>query len=166
MKPLAAPDLHHLLAAQGWLELVNQIEAGHELEKIIAPARGHPDVINLRWEIYGRTRHWQTMLSIARAICLLEPIALIDGAAANPRTDCRRSSSGSQVRPRMTGGIRFPHFFAIPYNLACYACRIDNLTEAWEWFKVAAQMVDITEVRRLALNDPDLEPLWHRIREL
>lgn len=34
MKPLEHPDLHHLRAAVGWLELGKHIEANEELEKI------------------------------------------------------------------------------------------------------------------------------------
>ena len=34
MKPLEPPDSFHLLAAQGWLELGNHVEANEELDKI------------------------------------------------------------------------------------------------------------------------------------
>ena len=34
IRPLAPPDSHHLLAAQGWLELGNHLEANAELEQI------------------------------------------------------------------------------------------------------------------------------------
>ena len=38
MKPLKPPNSHHLLAAQGWLELGNHIEADAELDNT-RPAR-------------------------------------------------------------------------------------------------------------------------------
>jgi hypothetical protein len=34
MKPLNIPDIHHLRAAVGWLELGNHLEANAELENI------------------------------------------------------------------------------------------------------------------------------------
>ena len=51
--PLQPPDSMHLTAAQGWLELGNHEEAFEELEKIDAPLRGHPDVLEVRWGIYA-----------------------------------------------------------------------------------------------------------------
>jgi hypothetical protein len=57
MKPLEPPDSHYLQAAQGWLELGNPTEANEELQKITAPNRGHPDVLQLRWQIYAQAKN-------------------------------------------------------------------------------------------------------------
>ena len=48
----------HLTAAQGWLELGNHEEAFEELEQIDAPLRGHPDVLEVRWDIYASIEKW------------------------------------------------------------------------------------------------------------
>ena len=53
MKKLEPPDSHHLEAAEGWLGLGNWNEANEELEKISAPARAHPSVLEMRFHIYG-----------------------------------------------------------------------------------------------------------------
>jgi hypothetical protein len=45
VKPLDLPDIHHLRAAQGWLELGNHLEANEELEKIAPALRAHPSVL-------------------------------------------------------------------------------------------------------------------------
>lgn len=169
MKTLALADRHHLLAAQGWFELGNHREAHSELEKISPESRDHPDVLKLRWQIFAKSKHWQTVFSIARAICQLQPIALADGpsdASGQSTTNCAERTRPNRARHRALYPMRLPHFFAIPYNLACYACRSGNVSEAWEWLKVATEMADVSEVRRLALNDPDLEPLWNQIGEL
>lgn len=42
MKELELHDQRHLDAAQGWLELVNHLEANEELENITAKNRAHP----------------------------------------------------------------------------------------------------------------------------
>lgn len=39
MNPLSPSDLHHLKAAEAWLELGNHIEANEELENIAAAMR-------------------------------------------------------------------------------------------------------------------------------
>src|SRR3989442_12112403 len=74
MKPLAPPDLQHLQAALGWLELGRHLEANEELEKIMAPLRAHPDVLKVRWRIYAKAeRWWDACLEIARALTEMEP---------------------------------------------------------------------------------------------
>jgi len=45
---LESPDIHHLLAAQGWLELDNPSEAGEEIARISPANLEHPDVLNVR----------------------------------------------------------------------------------------------------------------------
>src|ERR1035437_3751308 len=73
MKALQPPDTLHLLAAQGWLELGNHIEANEELENITASLRAHPDVLKVRWEIYAAAKKWEAALDIAAAIAQLDP---------------------------------------------------------------------------------------------
>lgn len=167
MKPLEPPDRHHLMAAQGWLDLGNREEASLELERIAPELRFHPDVVKVRWRLYGRNENWHTVLRIARTICDLEPIS--DPVETPVSWPARRASLGSRKTPVLRSGggpIGLPELFAIPYNLACYACQLGNVNEAWEWFKMALDMADASELRRIALNDPDLEPLWKRISKL
>ena len=73
MKPLQHPDTLHLQAAQGWLELGNHLEANEELEKVTASLRGHPDVLELRWQIYAHAKKWDACVDIATAITKLAP---------------------------------------------------------------------------------------------
>lgn len=155
------------MAAQGWLELGNETEAFRELEKIAPELRFHPDVVKLRWRIFGRKENWQTVLKIARTICSLEPVASTSEFNLDEHRFARRVPAVVAKKvPHVRNGaeaIGLPELFAIPYNLACYACQLGNVNEAWEWFKMAAGMSDRDELRRIALNDPDLEPLWARI---
>jgi len=46
----------------------------------------------------------------------------------------------------------------IQFNLACYEAQLGNLDRAKEHLKRATQ-ID-TKFKRMALEDPDLEPLW------
>ena len=42
-------DLHHLRAAEGWLELGDWHSANEELENVTRELRAHPDVLAMRW---------------------------------------------------------------------------------------------------------------------
>ena len=62
MHPLAPPNSHHLEAAHGWLELGNNVAAFDELEKIEPKLRGHPDVLEVRVDIYAKAGKWAHVL--------------------------------------------------------------------------------------------------------
>jgi hypothetical protein len=53
----------------------------------------------------------------------------------------------------------------IPYNLACYACQLGDLDDARRWLERAVALRSRADLRRLALNDHDLQPLWDEIRD-
>ena len=54
---------------------------------------------------------------------------------------------------------RFPKVWTIPYNLACYCAQLGRLDECRDWVK-RAMAIDAGTVRRAAIDDPDLKPLW------
>lgn len=68
MKPLEQPDSAHIEAAQGWLDLGNHIEADQELDRIAAPNRAHPDVLQVRWNIHAKAEKWDACLQIATSL--------------------------------------------------------------------------------------------------
>jgi len=53
----------------------------------------------------------------------------------------------------------FPKFWLLPYNLACYCAQLGKIKEAEDWFK-RAMALNEKQVKRITLDDPDLEPLW------
>ena len=73
MKSLKPPDNHCLHAAIGWLELGNHTEANEELEKISPGLRAHPDMLEVRLEIYAKAKKWAMFVDIAGAIIKLDP---------------------------------------------------------------------------------------------
>src|SRR5512137_210535 len=73
MSPLPSEDLHHLQAAQGWLELGNHLEAIAELDKIPASQRTHPAVLALRWSGCAMAKQWEACAEIAKAMTQLLP---------------------------------------------------------------------------------------------
>jgi hypothetical protein len=165
MKPIQPPDRHFLLAAQGWLELGNQSEAFKELRKISPEFSGHPEVIKARWKLYSEIKGEKGTQVIADIISELDLTSVMSQVQSTRRSIsiARRSKPSGET---VMASVKLPLLFAVPYNLACYACQLGNLKEAWEWLQVAVELCDAEEIRNLAINDPDLEPLWDQVREL
>jgi hypothetical protein len=61
---------------------------------------------------------------------------------------------------------KFPLNPIIPYNLACYACQLGRLKNAWGWLEEAFEVGDSKALKLMALDDPDLEPLWAEIGKI
>ena len=166
MKPLEPPDNLHLQAAQGWLELGNPVEANEELERITPGLRVHPDVLEVRWQIYAEAKKWDACLHVSDAIIQLAPDRasgwICKSIALYRMKRCQEA--WSTLVP-VAG--RFPHVPAVAYDLACYACQLGRLVEARQWleraFEMAEQIGDKDRARLMALDDPDLEPLWKEI---
>jgi tetratricopeptide (TPR) repeat protein len=164
IKPLEPPDSHHLRAALGWLELGNPVEANEELDKIASPLRVHPAVLAVRYEVHSKAKKWDAAADIASMQVKLtpeDPTAWIGLAYAT-----RRKPGGGipQAREILTQAQpKFPDQSLIPYNLACYECQLGNLKEAWHWLEKAFAVGDTKQMKQMALEDPDLQPLWKRI---
>jgi len=158
MKPLQHPDIHHLQAAQGWLELGNHLEAEKELDEIAPQLRVHPDVLNVRWEVYAKEKKWEACVDIAAAIIKLDPNrpeAWIHRSFALHELE-RTQEAFDLLLPVVK---KFRKAWTIPYNLACYCAQLGRLDESQEWFKKALA-IDEHTVKRAAIDDPDLKPLW------
>jgi hypothetical protein len=50
--------------------------------------------------------------------------------------------------------------------LSCYACQLKQLDLAREWLQRAVTAGGKEKIKRMALKDTDLEPLWAEIRQL
>jgi tetratricopeptide (TPR) repeat protein len=167
MNPLAPPDSFHMKAAEGWLGLGCQLEANEELEKITPEFRAHPDVLGLRWQIYAKESKWDACTDIADAITKLDPGRISGWIQLAYAT--RRATKGGLEPARnilSLAAARFPKVPIIHYNLACYACQLGNLKEAWQWLEKAVDIGDSEQLKLQALDDPDLEPLWNDIAEI
>jgi hypothetical protein len=101
MKPLEPPDSLHLQAAQGWCELHAFADAEAELDKIAASLRAHPNVFEVRWQVYANLEQWAGALDIASAIVKLagyqQQLMSANLRSSLPRflhfPSCQRSSS-------------------------------------------------------------------------
>ena len=165
MKPLESPDIHHLQAAIGWLELGRHIDANEELEKITARLRAHPDVLKVRWRVYAMAKRWDACFEIARAITDMEPDK--PGGWIDHAQSLHRLNRTPEAYDLLASAAnRFPDQTTIFYHLAVYGCHLRRLREARKWLERAFEIGDAKQIKLKALEDPDLEPLWVEIGEI
>lgn len=168
-KSFEPPDSHHLAAAEGWLELGNANEANAELENISAEHRSHPDVLQIRWQIYAKAKKWDACLDIAKALTKIVPERRF-GWIHRALSLHKLNRTGEARELLLTVIDKFDLNATIPYYLACFCCRLGRLEEAKDWlekaFKATANQADLARLKLRALDDPDLEPLWKDIGQL
>ena len=165
LKPLQPPDSIHLNAAEGWLGLGNHIEANEELERITPEMRGHPDVLVIRYEIYSTANKWEMAAEVARAISIMLPDDSFGWIhLAYSLHELKRTKEAWNVL--LPVADKFTEESTIRYNLACYACQLGKLKEGMKWLEKAVDLAGKKDIRQMALDDPDLEPLWAEIGDL
>lgn len=167
MNELDHPDIHYLSAAVGWIELGNRAEASAELAQVRAEFQSHPDVLEVRWMIQAGDEDWEKALVTAQALVIVAP----DRASGwlHQAYAARRAPGGGLEAAwgiLLPAAEKFPREETIPYNLSCYACQMKRLDEARTWLRRALEIGDRERVKRMALNDPDLEVLWVEIRAI
>lgn len=69
------PDHHHILAAEGWLELGNIQECYNEPEEISPTYKTHRSVLELRVKMYTKTEKWDHVEVISETLAKLIPDA-------------------------------------------------------------------------------------------
>lgn len=151
-------DKRRIEAAQGWLGLGDWLSANEELESLPPKMRAHPDVLLLRCEIYAKAGKWESVVEVASS--------LVAGIPKRREAWIHRSYALHVLKRTqeafdllLPAVDEFPPHWLIPYNLACYACQLGRIDEAETWFKRAMDL-DERGVKRIALDDPDLETLW------
>ena len=165
---LQPPDSHHLLAAEGWLELGNSAEAGEEIVRVDSVHLDHPDVLEIRWAICAAGERWEPGLVIAETLLRVAP-ERASGWLHRAYALRRIRGGGLQrawdaLRPAYE---KFPKAEVVSFNLACYAAQLNRLDEAWEWLHKSMEAAgDVDVIKKMALADMDLHPLWDRIRAL
>ncbi len=164
MLPLEPPDTWYVSGALGWLGLGNPAEAEAELAQVSAGWQQHPDVLEVRWLVCAEQGKWTEGLQAARALIHAAP----DRASGwlHQAYALRRVPGGSVQEAQaalLPAHSQFPKEAIIPYNLSCYACQLGQLLEARDWLKKAIAIGGDLSVKKMALEDPDLEALWGEI---
>jgi Flp pilus assembly protein TadD len=162
---LEMPDRHALSAALGWLGLGNATEALAELDRLDAEKQKHPDVLEIRWAIHAQQKNWDEALVIAQTLVEVAPEN--SSGWLHRAYSMRRSTGGSVAKAfemLFPAFEKFPEEPTIAYNLACYTCQMQQLPEARIWLKQAMEIGGRESIRKMALADDDLAPLWPEIK--
>ena len=166
MQPLEPPDTHYVLHAVGWIELGNLKEAKGELAQIGPALQRHPDVLEVRWWICAEEKQWVEGLQVARELIHSAP-ERSSGWLHQAYALRRVPSGGLQQAWEALLPVfeKFPRTEMIAYNLSCYACQMHELESARLWLKRAVSLGDREHIKKRALEDSDLEPLWSEIQK-
>ena len=156
------PDSHYLSAAIGWLELGNCQESNAELKGIGEAFRTHPDVLEVRCKVCEMSGQWDGALEAAQSLTQLCPERVFGWVHTSLAFNAlgRFQEAFCASLPVVD---RFPNDWILRYNLACYACKLGNFREGWEWLEKAFQIGDRKRLKAVALADHDLEGLWQQI---
>jgi predicted Zn-dependent protease len=164
MNELTLPVIRHLEAAQGWLGLRNWREAKAELTNIPEELQSHPDVLQVKWAIYAAAKEWESAAQVAKEFRKTRPDSPFGFVhLAYALHEMKRTQEAQDILLPVLD--KFRDEFIIRYNLACYACQLGDGDGAWRWLQKSMALADPDEVKRMALNDPDLEPLRSRIKK-
>jgi tetratricopeptide (TPR) repeat protein len=167
MKELDIDEIRHLRAAEGWIDLGSWIEANLELDEIKPELRSHPAVLQIRYEIYAKGEKWDGASEIAGALVKLLPDKSAFWICLAYAT--RRKSGGGISQAKIVlseAQIKFPKDYLISFNLACYECQLGDRKAALRHLEKAIDLAGKKDIRAIALNDQDLEPLWNDISEI
>ena len=166
MDLIEPPDSHVVNAAIGWIGLGCVDEAEAELNQVSPANRTHPEVLDVRWAICAHRQNWTAALEIARAELAASP----EDASGwlHHAYALRRVSADGLARAwdaLLPAAKKFPDESVIPYNLSCYACQLNQLDSARHWLNRAMVAGTKEKIKKMALADEDLKPLWGEIKE-
>ena len=149
-----------LVAAQGYLDLGLPLDANNEIESMNAEVRHLPEVLEVRVGIYRKMEKWELMQTVAKSLALHdpdEPQFTIWWAYAT-----RRADSLDAARLILVNAVeRLPEVPIFLFNLACYEAQLGDIERAKKHLQHAIELRG--ELRRAALEDEDLRPVWNAV---
>lgn len=167
MNLLPAPHHHRLRAVEGWLELGLPEEAQEELDRIPRGFQEEAPVLNARFALCVHRGDWVTACELAERHVQRHPGDaggwIHRAYAARRRPGGGLAEAFDLLYPALD---RFPEEAVVPYNLACYCAQQAELIQAWKWLEHASRIGGAEMIRRMALADADLCPLWPKIASL
>ena len=142
-------------------------DAREELGKLSAAKQTHPAVLDLRWLIASQEKNWPEALAIAEAELKIAPESA-SGWLHRAYALRRVNEDGLIVawHALLPAAEKFPNEPIIAYNLSCYACQMNEMVTARTWLHQAIKVGKREEIKKIALADDDLKPLWNEIHEL
>ena len=159
-------DLFCLRSAMGWLELGMPSEARKELQSLSPALAKLPEVCGVHWSILAREEKWIEAEKLARDQVSEHPDNVsnwINWAYSLRRADGFGIRVSYKTLRRAVD--RFPKDSLIPYNLACYCSCMKIIDEAWKWLDIAAKRSDYKTIRKMALQDDDLQSIHDQLAD-
>ncbi len=161
---LEPSDIHRLNAAHGWLGLNSPADARAELDAIAPAQQSHPAVLETRWMICAHEENWDDALLVAELE--LNNVPENSSGWLHRAYALRRVDGGGLVQAwdaLLPTAEKFPTEPVIAYNLACYACQLNQLETARSWLHSAVKIGGKEAIQKMARADDDLKPLWPEI---
>jgi tetratricopeptide (TPR) repeat protein len=132
-------------------------EANGELEEIDPFCRHLPEVLVARLAIYHGLKKWDMLAVVAKKLTEWNPQE--PGFFNELAYATRRAESIHAAHAILTRAASLhPTEGTIQFNLACYEAQMGSLDRAKSHLKQAT-VID-PKFSLMALEDPDLEPLW------
>jgi tetratricopeptide (TPR) repeat protein len=166
VQKLEPSDFHHLNAALGWLGLNSPADARAELDAIAPAQQSHVAVLETRWLVCAHEKNWLDALAVARAE--LDSAPNESNGWLHRAYALRRTPDGGLTQAKealLPAAEKFPKEPVVPFNLACYACQMQQLDEAREWLGQAVKVGGREHIKKMALADEDLKALWAEIEK-
>ena len=167
MQGFEVADIHRLNAALGWLGLDAPADARAELDAIAPTQQSHPAVLEARWLLCAHEKNWDDALRVAELELKSAPEE--SSGWLHRAYALRRVSAGGLPQAwdaLLPAAKKFPAEPVIAYNLSCYACQMQQLDIARTWLHRAINAGKKDAIKKMALADDDLQPLWKEIQEL
>jgi Flp pilus assembly protein TadD len=136
-------------------------DAALALEEIAPEDRNRTEVLGARVVLYIAAKKWEMAAVVASHLVKVQPENAswwISLAYALRRTESVEKAEAILLRAQAI----HPKVAMIAFNLACYASVTGRMEEAKERLRHAIELDK--DIRRLAIDDEDLKPLWDWIR--
>lgn len=145
-------DTLHLESAKGWCELGAFLDADEELKKISSPFSVHPDVLEVRWQVYSNLKRRDGALEIAGAIVNLDP-ERVNGWLYKASSLQESNRPKEAYETLIEANTRFPKNRAVLFELSCVCCMLERLKEADDWLAKSIE-IGLKQIRTKPLDDP------------
>ena len=156
MTPLAL----HLQPFYGYLELGLYDDANNELESLPDPLKNLPEVLLARLELLMMLKRWEDGAMLGQSLCGLWPKQSdFWFRTAFCLHEMRRTEEARQTLLNAPEPIQ--NIAVYSYNLACYESQLGDVRAAKKLLKECFDKD--ASFKQLALDDPDLQPVWDSI---
>lgn len=143
--------------AQGYFELGLYEDSLEAIEELPPAQRTSIPIIQLQASIYMKLEAWHLLGAMGSALVRFKPEEAQHWMWFAYAT--RRSDSIESAEKILRDALNHhPDDGTVHYNLACYTAQIGRLDEARQFLTEAIRLDP--DYQKMALDDPDLEPLW------